>query len=236
MPENTDINFIEDEKYSDWFAVDFPIYQCKFNKSAYRDSLFEKLGICFPSSLQKAVGKRRSEFLVGRYCAEKSLQKLGIFNSEIKIGANRNPLWPDTVVGSISHCGAYAVAIASNSPYLQGVGIDIEDEVEPSTIENIQRQILSEKEILLISKNADEIPFLFTLAFSLKESFFKAAYPLVGEYFDFDVISIAEIDQAKRAIKFHLNCTLHEKLPQGMVLSGAFHVLPEKQVVTLVLL
>ncbi len=235
-PERLELSFIEEEKYSNWFSIDMSIYHCKFNKDVYDDKLFDQLGIYFPQSLRKAVGKRRSEFLAGRYCAEKSLQKLGIYNKEIAIGEDRCPQWPSDVVGSISHCGTYAVAITGYLSNTNGVGIDIEEETNESTIEKIQSQILSEEEISLVSKNTTDIPFLFTLAFSVKESFFKAAYPLVGQYFDFDAISVLEINQEMRTITLRINYTLHEKLLKDMMLTGTFHSLPGKQVVTLIVL
>jgi enterobactin synthetase component D len=229
-------NFIGDERFDDWFDIDLPIYHCEFHKELYSDKLYEILGIRFPESLRNSVIKRRAEFLAGRYCAIRSLQKIGIDNTTIEIGKHRNPLWPENIAGSISHCNTHAIAITSNVSSVLGVGIDIEDEVDKETVEKIQGQIVCENEISLISCNIGEKPLLFTLAFSIKESFFKAAYTAVGQFFAFDAVSIVEIDRQACTISLRINKTLHEKLTKDMLIKGAFHISSEKKVVTLVIL
>jgi len=226
--------FIAEEMFRNWFATDTLIYHCEFNKEHYDDTLFDALGIKYSESLKNAVIKRRAEFLAGRYCAKHSLEKRGINNTTIGIGKNRNPIWPKTVVGSISHCGNHAVAITGNASTLIGVGIDIEDEISLETIENIQHQIVNREEAALISQNIGDRSLFFTLAFSVKESFFKAAYPTVGQYFDFYAVSITEFSKENQTISFRINHTLHERLKQGMIITGAFHVLPRGPVVTVV--
>ena len=77
---------------------------------------------------------------------------------------------------------------------------------------------------------------LFTIVFSLKESFFKAAYPLVNRYFGFEVMSVVSIDIHCGTVVFRLNETLHNRLGEGDVLSGQFRFIDKDLLVTLVLL
>lgn len=237
MPGTTNkSHFISAEKANDWFATELSLYHCEFNRELYNDHLFANLAIKLPESLNKAVVKRRAEFLAGRYCAAKSLQQWGINNGTLEVGKHRNPLWPESIIGSISHCGSQAVAITGRRDQALGVGIDIEEEIASETVEKIQRQILSEEEIALIAQHSAKKTLLFTLAFSLKESFFKAAYPTVAEYFDFDAVSLVAINWQERTMSLRIDTTLHEKLNRGMLIQGSFQLLPDNTIVTLIIL
>jgi enterobactin synthetase component D len=228
-------SFISDEQSTNWFDADASIYHCQFNKEHYKDELFTQLKIQFPSSLINAVTKRRAEFLAGRYSAARALQQLDIHNFNIETGKHRNPVWPFNVKGSISHCDNYAIAIATDRREVMGIGIDIENQISRETLEKTQSQILSDSEIDLILNDRNTKALAFTLAFSLKESFFKAAYPTVEKYFDFHAVSITELNWSEQTISFSLNETLHEKFVSGMSFKGQFHLLPEAKVVTLVI-
>lgn len=237
MTDSTDNSgFISNGKFSHWFATDLSLYHCEFNRELYRDQLFASFAIQFPESLAKAVAKRRAEFLAGRYCALKSLEKLAIEHRSVAIGKHRNPLWPEAIIGSISHSGNQAVAIVGRSDQALGVGIDIEDEIAPETVAKIQGQILSEEEINFVAQRSAAMPLLFTLAFSLKESFFKAAYPSVENYFDFDAVSLVAVDWQSRSLRLRINSDLHQRLRKGTLIEGHFHILPENRIVTLVVI
>lgn len=233
---NKSNNFIGSEMANDWFTTEMSLYHCEFDKDQYNDQLFNNFAVTFPESLQNAVVKRRAEFLAGRYCAKKSLQQFGLADSQLAVGKHRNPLWPPQIIGSISHCGSHAVAITGSRDIALGVGIDIEDEIASSTVEKIQQQILNQDETALISQAGVEKPLLFTLAFSVKESFFKAAYPSVGKYFDFDAVSLIAIDRDTCSLSLRINNTLHEKLREGDLINGHFKILPGKKIVSLIIL
>lgn len=230
-------SFIVTEGFANWFNLSMPMYYCEFEQKNYSDLLFSRLNIQFSDSLQNAVVKRRSEFLAGRYCAINSMRMHGICTDNLKIGRHRNPLWPDMLIGSISHCDNLAVAITSNRCSAFGIGIDIETEVDISTMESISRQVLSCCEQAFMQDQGDRLLcLLFTIIFSVKESFFKAAYPLVEEYFDFDTVSVINVNWDSGTLQLHVNKTLHKEIEKGMIVNGAFTILPHKKVATLVIL
>jgi len=69
---------------------------------------------------------REREFRIGRAIAREALARFGIADHPLLPAETREPLWPDGIVGSISHCeGVCAVAVAK-SAQLTGLGIDIE--------------------------------------------------------------------------------------------------------------
>ena len=71
--------------------------------------------------------KRLADFSTGRYCAIKALEQLGINNSIIPIGKDREPIWPEGIVGSISHCDSLTGAIVAKSSDHISLGLDIEE-------------------------------------------------------------------------------------------------------------
>src|SRR5688572_21941564 len=59
--------------------------------------------------------KRRRDFILGRNCARKALAALGHGNAVIERRGNGAPLWPDGIVGSITHTSGYAAALVADA-------------------------------------------------------------------------------------------------------------------------
>src|SRR5436190_16747206 len=53
-----------------------------------------------------AVERRRREFVTGRWLARAGLRHFGLPDRPILRGRLHNPLWPDGVLGTLSHDGA----------------------------------------------------------------------------------------------------------------------------------
>lgn len=122
-----------------------------------------------------AVPERRAEFLTGRKCAHLALAKLGIASTPILRGPNREPLWPEGVAGSITHCRGYCAAAVARSGGERWIGIDAEsNEPLPRGIIDI---IASASEIELAAAALRRIANWDRLVFSAKESVYKAWYP-----------------------------------------------------------
>ena len=226
--------FLEAETIKNIFDVSLSPYLCRFHKDLYRDEFFHSFDISFPESLKSAVVKRRAEFLAGRYCAQKAAQMFGIEGLQVDVGLHRNPLWPASLVGSISHSNSYAIAVLGLATDWCGLGVDIEKEISRETMLNIQDQILSEDELRYIAQHPELLAQLFTICFSVKESFFKAVYPSVGRYFGFDVVSVRSIDIGKQHILLQLNETLTENLNAGDYFYASYVCLKENHLLTTV--
>ena len=81
--------------------------------------------IDIPASLAKAVDKRLSEFVAGRYCAREALKLLGLTQPpSIGIRPDRGPDRPEGVVGAITHTDGFAWAAVARQRDLRGIGID----------------------------------------------------------------------------------------------------------------
>ena len=74
--------------------------------------------------VSKAVDSRRQEYATGRWLAHQALVELGFEVDSILTGPKREPLWPDTVKGSITHAGGHAVVAVTADDTVAGVGVD----------------------------------------------------------------------------------------------------------------
>ncbi len=195
---------------------------CFYDVEQYDESLFDTLGIVKPKQLLRAVTKRKAEFLAGRYCARRALGQSGLPSYCIGIGRHRQPIWPEGMCGAISHARQLAIAVVTRDTDIYGVGVDVEEEMTSAAVLQIQPFVLNADEYSLLSQHLLPPEQLTTLIYSIKESFFKAAFPLVQHYFDFDAISLLEIDIHQGVCCFRINVSLHPVLPQGKRLRGQF--------------
>src|ERR1043166_9477590 len=70
--------------------------------------------------------KRIQDFAAGRSCAHRALREFGIVDYSLLSGTQREPLWPPSVVGSITHTTGYAAAVVARQGDLRSLGIDCE--------------------------------------------------------------------------------------------------------------
>jgi enterobactin synthetase component D len=194
--------------------------QCHFNIDVYRDDLFNEFNILFPESIAKAVPKRKAEFLAGRIITREAMKIMGIPMVDIPIGINRAPHWPKGVAGSISHSNNQVFCLLSNKK--NGIGIDYEKFIPAENAADIQHSIVNKKEVSLFSEITLDFNKALTLAFSAKESLFKALYFSVGKYFDFlDVTIISFQDKSSDnsssllGLTLELNIDLNEDISKG---------------------
>lgn len=131
----------------------------------------------------KAVESRYREFVTGRACARRALARLDEPAVPILAGPRREPLWPDGVVGSITHCRGYRAAAVARRHQIVSLGIDAEthDRLPDDVLENIA---VPEELDWQAACRHDGIHW-DRLLFSAKESVYKAWYPLMGTWLGF---------------------------------------------------
>ncbi|NRA59572.1 MAG: 4'-phosphopantetheinyl transferase superfamily protein [Psychrobium sp.] len=202
--------------------INIVLYKCVYDNSAFKQNLFESLDIKPALSLSKAIIKRKSEYLAGRYCAKKALEKVNIYNVNIMPDNDRCPLWPSHVLGSITHTKDHAFsAVASKNNY-KYLGIDFEEFMSPITATSIYSRIINNAEYCLIAKNNLSFSKAVTLIFSAKESLFKALFPYVGEYFDFTAAQIVNYSCENKSFELILCENLTDQLIKGTSFRGHF--------------
>lgn len=132
--------------------------------------------------LPGAVAKRQREFAAGRAAARMALAGIGVAAQAIAQGADRAPVWPPGVVGSITHTGDACLAIAIPSAMCRGIGIDLEEAspLEPALWATILRP---EETSGMTGAQAKAV-------FCAKEAAFKAQYALSTTLYGFDGMRI----------------------------------------------
>jgi 4'-phosphopantetheinyl transferase EntD len=131
-------------------------------------------------ALRCAVPSRRREFVTGRACAREALEGLGLPRRAVPVGAAGAPQWPPGVVGSITHCPGFRAAAVGLASDFAAIAIDAEPDrrLPAGTLGAIALPV----ELELVRRHLREGPgpSWDRLLFSVKESVYKAWYPLTG--------------------------------------------------------
>lgn len=137
----------------------------------------------------RSVPTRAQEFAAGRQCARRALQEFGIEDFPLLVGERREPLWPEGIVGSITHtAGICAVAVGERRCFA-GIGLDIE------IAGRVKRELwpkicVAEEMAWLASLGDSERAGAATLVFAAKEAFYKSQYPVAREWVYFHDVRI----------------------------------------------
>lgn len=138
-------------------------------------------------AVAKAVAKRRAEYAAGRACARSALSALGIPPGPILRDTDRGaPLWPEGVVGSITHCDGYRAAAVARTPEILTLGIDAEPHGPlPDGVLDVIVATAHERAALAdLTARAPQVRW-DRLLFSAKETVYKAWYPFHRRMLDF---------------------------------------------------
>ncbi|MEV0425895.1 4'-phosphopantetheinyl transferase superfamily protein [Micromonospora sp. NPDC050495] len=165
-----------------------------------------------------AVEKRRREFTTGRHLARRALAELGVPPVALLAGPRREPRWPDGTVGSITHCAGYRAAVAARAGTLLSTGIDAEPN-EPLPAGVLDSIALPEERSRVAELLRREPAVRWDrLLFSIKESVYKAWYPLTGRWLDFEEADVT-VDPAAGTFRARL-LVPPPALPDGRPLGG----------------
>lgn len=168
-----------------------------------------------------AVSKRQTEFLAGRVCAYEALRRVTGVPAIPAVGQDRSPSWPDGVVGSITHGSGWAAVVAARSEHWRGLGLDVEKLLPVARADRLAAEILTPGELEGYAGLDDPQRALrVTLTFSIKESLFKALYPLVKTRFYFQEAEL--IEQNHGHARLRLLKDLSDEWTTGSELEGQF--------------
>ena len=136
-------------------------------------------------ALGRAVDKRRREFVTGRACARQALARLGFGPCSVPSGPRGEPVWPQSVVGSITHCRGYVACAVASRELVGAVGIDAEphealDEgILPEIVTPAENERLTDLSAAWPDVRWDRVWF------SAKEALYKAWFPLTRRWLGF---------------------------------------------------
>jgi 4'-phosphopantetheinyl transferase EntD len=129
-----------------------------------------------------AIAPRRAAYQWGRALAHRAMADLGWPAAPVLRGSRRQPLWPDGLVGSITHCHGYCAAAVARAGDFAAVGIDAE--VVRPLRSGVLRRVTTEEEHeqLLVRPDVER---LAVATFGAKEAVYKAWFPLTGRWLGF---------------------------------------------------
>jgi 4'-phosphopantetheinyl transferase EntD len=146
-------------------------------------------------ALGRAVERRRREFVTGRACARQALVRLGFRPRSVPSGRRGEPVWPQGVVGSITHCRGYVACAVASREILDAIGIDAEphaalgEEILPDIVTPAENRRLTDLSAGSADVHWDRVWF------SAKEAVFKAWFPLTRRWLGFHDVEVT-VDRA----------------------------------------
>lgn len=153
------------------------LHRITFDPATFSDA--DLLWLPHHHQLADAGRKRKADHLAGRIAAFHALNRQAI----PAIGSSGEPLWPAGISGSLSHSGTQAVAICRESGL---IGVDCEAIIDESEAREIQDGVIDVQEARVLAECGLPFALAFTLAFSAKESLFKALFPQVQAWMGFE--------------------------------------------------
>ena len=131
------------------------------------------------SLIERAVEKRRKEFTTARHCARQALGELGFEPVPILRGDKGAPVWPNGIVGSLTHCDGYRAAVVAYAMQVRSLGIDAEphDTLPDGVLEHTS--IPAERDVL--ATRSSDLHW-DRLLFCAKEATYKAWFPITGRW------------------------------------------------------
>ena len=172
-------------------------------------------------AVRLAVPKRQREYRTVRACARRALAELGLPPVPVLSGPRGEPLWPEGVVGSMTHCDGYRAAAVARAAQFRTVGIDAEPHAALPA--GVLDAIALPDELIRVTRDSCEGNVHWDrLLFSAKESIFKATYPVSGialEFSDAEVTFVRPTDALDRG-EFDVRLTRPVPMPPSPLRGG----------------
>jgi 4'-phosphopantetheinyl transferase EntD len=159
-------------------------------------------------AIENAVPGRAREFAAGRQAARQALARMGFDGVTVLRSPERHPIWPNGVIGSISHSQKVAGAAVTRDDRLIGLGFDIEQPAVARPGDIVSKVMTADEIGQFGSRDEKLLASHLAMVVSCKESAYKAVNPVIGEYFDFLDIEI-ELDETSRTFVARALAPLH---------------------------
>ena len=151
-----------------------------------------------------AVSRRQQEFAAGRLAAHQAQRALGLKAQAVAMAADRAPIWPMGLCGSISHSGGVAAAAVGKRDAWAALGLDIEEDTDLPA--EIVETVLLPAERAWLAPRADA-GRLARVIFSIKEAIYKAQFPLTRQLIGFEAFQVSlDPQQGRFEARFQQNC------------------------------
>lgn len=208
-------------------APDIHLMNARYDAAHFTESLFADLNIPAPAHLLRAVKKRRAEYLASRYCLQQTLATWGITGFLLSNGPDRAPVWPQGIIGSLSHTHQQVCALLTRRQDLV-LGVDCEKMMTAEVARDTHKMLVSPAEKQRLEQCGLPFTTALTVAFSLKESLYKALYPQVKQFMDFSGAEIMAFSADLNHISLRLTQTFSARLVAGSLFAGRVLLQPDR--------
>lgn len=138
-------------------------------------------------AMARAVPGRKRAFSAGRAAAHRAMTELGVAIAPVVMGADRAPIWPVGLTGSISHSQTCCIAALAHGSDVQSLGVDVEE--DSGLAPDLFDVVCSPAERAWLAAQPERsAPRLAKLIFSAKETAYKCQYPISQELFGFETL------------------------------------------------
>ena len=156
------------------------------------------------------------------------------------VGEYRQPLWPQSVIGSISHSDDYCAVAVSRRSVVTGLGVDVEPYEDLDA--DVADIVLTDSE-LAATRTRDAMAStmgttlvdealidnalvggkVHKLIFSIKEAIYKCCYPQVRAFIDFKQCEVT-LDLQTRSYKGVIDCRNADDQPVHLEVTGKWMI------------
>ena len=127
-----------------------------------------------------------------------SASGLGAGSTHVAVADDRAPIWPDGVIGSITHTGDFAAAAVAWAADVAGLGIDSEQIIDPAAAGDIADICMVNEAMLFKVAQGRSFCEFCTFVFSAKEAVFKCLFPHTRKFLEFSDVRITSFDWNRR--------------------------------------
>ena len=133
-------------------------------------------------------------------------------------------MWPDGVVGSITHTKDFAAAAVASTADAISLGIDTERIMSEAQARQVCGTVAWPVELAHARAVGMSRLEALTLVFSVKETVFKCLYPRIGRMFDFHDVRVVNVHGHARSFVARIVRTLSAEFPASSLVHGRFHL------------
>lgn len=141
-------------------------------------------------AVSSAVESRQKQYTAGRVLARQAWAELGVPPLALLNDEQRVPRWPEGVVGCITHTHGWCAAAVARAERVAALGVDVEAATQLN-VDLWDRICRPEERAWLGAHPQPAAGLLAKAVFSAKESIYKALYPQVRVFLDFQAMHIA---------------------------------------------
>lgn len=165
----------------------------------------EGLDEMYPQELELVSASaplRRRTFASGRYCARAALAEAGLPPVKLLRAADGAVVWPEGVIGSVSHTNEWAVAAVAVRDMSEALSLGVDLERIQLLEAGVLRLVATPAERAELDESGSE-DWHATALFSLKESLYKCLRPVCGRFIEFAEVEISDIVSGRPRVAFH---------------------------------